>query len=458
MKYIQILIIVFFLAWCSQSVPSSVVELSDEPIIDNQDQILDDEPAILTWSQSDHLVVYTNEWYDPIVLNINLGERVEFINLSTIPLQVSSDPHPVHTDYEWFDAYTTFWSWESFAFTFDKAGTYSYHNHMKSLHKWVIRIMDSTKVWALPDKTLPASLVTRDELLKLLDPYDSSSIRELFEAIKSDPKLVNDCHDMAHDLWHRAYELYGFSRALTYDDENIAPLNDIDELCAWWYMHGVLEEVFLHDDTMKNNPEKACASVPQEHQWSCYHGVWHGIMFAFDRNLHDATAACRAIEAFEPEHRCYEWVYMELFWGQVFHADWFLWRDSDDPLWICASAPYHEQAACYLYSHLWYLRTHKHDYQWAMDLCMQSKSMEEYWKQFCIKWIWITTMKSFAKAWIAYTETFTNWLSPKEKEVYYEWMVWYALLSGMSKTQVRTACNLMKIDSNVCNSVLRRQE
>ena len=71
---------------------------------------------------------------------------------------------------------------------------------------------------------------------------------------------------MSHDLGHRAYELYGFSRALTFDDPNVTPLNDIDELCAGGYMHGVLEEVFLHDKTMQSNPERACANVPEEHQ------------------------------------------------------------------------------------------------------------------------------------------------------------------------------------------------
>ena len=71
---------------------------------------------------------------------------------------------------------------------------------------------------------------------------------------------------MAHDFGHEAYELYGFSRAMTFDSPDIAPINDTDDLCAGGYMHGILEEVFLHDDDLQYHPEKICISVPKANQ------------------------------------------------------------------------------------------------------------------------------------------------------------------------------------------------
>jgi hypothetical protein len=37
-------------------------------------------------------------------------------------------------------------------------------------------------------------------LLAILDPNDPESVRKLFAKIKTDKKLTQNCHDIAHDL------------------------------------------------------------------------------------------------------------------------------------------------------------------------------------------------------------------------------------------------------------------
>lgn len=77
-------------------------------------------------------VTYTDSGYSPTSLNIKAGETVVFVNESSRSMWTASDPHPVHTDFSAFDARKGYSSGQSYTFTFDKAGTYKYHNHLRS--------------------------------------------------------------------------------------------------------------------------------------------------------------------------------------------------------------------------------------------------------------------------------------------------------------------------------------
>lgn len=415
----------------------------------NEKEVIIEEQSN-TW----FIVSYTDNGYIPQYFNAQKGTKVTFINNASIPMWTASGPHPVHTDYSEFDALREYLPGESYEFIFEKPGTHAFHNHKKSLHNGVVRITDGELDLLDISKTLPESLIIRDELLEIFKPGEPETIRILFDRIRSDKKLANNCHDMAHDLWHRAYELYGLSTALTFQDLENVPINDIDDLCAGGYMHGVLEEYFLYNPEVINNPEQVCVWIPQENQGSCYHGVGHGVMFSVDRDREKAAEICQRIESFIPEHRCYEGVYMEFFWWDTWHVDWFLGWDIDDPLSVCSNAPFDEQAACYLYSHLWFLRTHKHDYNGAMNLCLDTENIDDYGLWFCIKWIWITTMKSFERAGLTYTENYTSRLNNTQKWYYYEWVIGYAFLSWKTRSSLKAVCNSMTHDTQICLNTL----
>jgi hypothetical protein len=40
----------------------------------------------------------------------------------------------------------------------------------------------------------------------------------------------------------------------------------VDDICAGGYMHGILEELFLHHPELQKNPEKVCISVNEDHK------------------------------------------------------------------------------------------------------------------------------------------------------------------------------------------------
>jgi plastocyanin len=74
-------------------------------------------------------VRYTDSGYTPDTIEIPVGSTVKFMNESSNLMWTASDPHPVHTNFSAFDARKGYRKGDTYSFTFDKAGTYKYHNH-----------------------------------------------------------------------------------------------------------------------------------------------------------------------------------------------------------------------------------------------------------------------------------------------------------------------------------------
>lgn len=81
-------------------------------------------------AQGQHTVVYSDSGFSPDSVTIKKGESVTFENQSSGGMDVASNPHPTHTDYPEFDQGKSSQSGNStYTFTFDKVGTWGYHNH-----------------------------------------------------------------------------------------------------------------------------------------------------------------------------------------------------------------------------------------------------------------------------------------------------------------------------------------
>ena len=399
-------------------------------------------------------IIYTNSWYSSDYVEIPIDSILLFWNFSTLPMWTASDPHPVHTDFSIFDSKRAYHFWEVYPFTFDTTGTYAYHNHEKSNHRGIIRVYDADKPFVPIDKTKKELRQTRDKFLWMLDPHDDTSISHMIEMLESDMKLSRNCHDMAHDLGHRAYELYGFSRAMTFSSGAIENTS-VDDICAWGYMHGILEELFLHHPELQKNPEAVCASIPEAHKWSCYHGVWHGVMFAMKRDISRSLLSCRTISDKTYVYRCFEGVWMEMFWWDTGHAgaDTLGW-DIQKPFDRCVGAKNDEKPTCFLYAHLGYLRYHSGDFAGVIRFCTAS-SLSTDDTRFCLKWVGITMMKHFTSHHLEKTEWLVKNLSESEKSAYYEWVIGYSLLSSVTKQDLMTFCRSLSSDSSLCLSALQ---
>lgn len=98
----------------------------------------------LPWSGGNIMVKLTDSGYSPSTLTITKGATVTFKNESAGSMWTASAMHPAHTEYSGtslsehcpgvantsFDACRGYAPGESWSFTFQKVGTWGYHNHL----------------------------------------------------------------------------------------------------------------------------------------------------------------------------------------------------------------------------------------------------------------------------------------------------------------------------------------
>lgn len=82
-------------------------------------------------------VSLTSEGFSPSTLTIEKGTKVVWTNKSGEEANVSSDPHPFHTDYPPLNL-GDFNDVGKLELVFDKSGTYKYHNHLNSSQRGTI--------------------------------------------------------------------------------------------------------------------------------------------------------------------------------------------------------------------------------------------------------------------------------------------------------------------------------
>ena len=410
--------------------------------------------TIKSATEFDYEVVYSATGYSPNLLEVPVGSWVAFKNTTEIPMWTASDPHPVHTDFSEFDAQKEFSKNQSYVFQFNRPGTFSYHNHDKSIDRGIIRVTDKNNPLPQIDKTKESQRAVRNKLLAMLDQKDPESIFKMIDYIAKNPALAKDCHDVSHDLGHKAYELFGFSTAMTFNSPTHLGHTSVDDICAGGYMHGIMEELFLNQPELKNHLDTICSSIPIINRDSCYHGIGHSLMFISKRDVQGSLEGCRSINNTIYTRRCYEGVWMELFWGDTDHAGAnSLGWDPQKPLDSCINAREDEKPDCFLYAHLGYLRTHPKDFAGVKDLCIKN-GLDQWNTRYCLRGIGITMMKHFTSHHLELTESLVEGLGYWQKYSYYEGVIGYARLSSVSKKSLESFCGNLKTDTEVCLAVL----
>lgn len=75
----------------------------------------------------------TKDGFTPQTIQVKKGQSVTWINTDKSPHQVASDPHPTHTNLPGFDSQEALTLNDSFTFTFEKTGTFTYHDNLNPL-------------------------------------------------------------------------------------------------------------------------------------------------------------------------------------------------------------------------------------------------------------------------------------------------------------------------------------
>lgn len=76
------------------------------------------------------LVSITAEGFMPQTITVKKGQSVIWTNNDGAPHQVSTDPHPTEDGLAGFAAPAPVQPNESYSFTFEESGTYTYHDHL----------------------------------------------------------------------------------------------------------------------------------------------------------------------------------------------------------------------------------------------------------------------------------------------------------------------------------------
>ncbi|MBI2984558.1 MAG: cupredoxin domain-containing protein [Candidatus Kerfeldbacteria bacterium] len=74
-------------------------------------------------------VTITAAGLSPTTVTVKAGARVTFRNQDSSTHQISSDPHPTHTDLPGFDQLVA--AGGDYSFTFRQAGSWGFHDHLR---------------------------------------------------------------------------------------------------------------------------------------------------------------------------------------------------------------------------------------------------------------------------------------------------------------------------------------
>jgi hypothetical protein len=228
----------------------------------------------------------------------------------------------------------------------------------------------------------------------------------------------------------------------------------LQDVCAGGYVHGILEEVSLHQPDFKDHPGSMCANVPDNNAATCFHGVGHALMFFYKRDTQSALIACRTLGPRNEAPRCFEGVWMELFWGSTEHTGPnSLGWDFNKPFAPCAASAQDAKQACFLYSSFGYLRVHPMDYSGAITHCVTSDLVDSD-AGFCLKGVGITMVRYLKAHDLERSESFAKGLTYDQKHSFYQGVLGYSHYSGVSTIELSSSCTRFTEDKAVCADVL----
>jgi plastocyanin len=75
-------------------------------------------------------VRYTDQGFQPFTVTVKIGTQVTFVNESASGMWVASAVHPTHQLLPGFDQLKSVSRGGSYTYTFEKVGTWQYHNHV----------------------------------------------------------------------------------------------------------------------------------------------------------------------------------------------------------------------------------------------------------------------------------------------------------------------------------------
>jgi hypothetical protein len=259
------------------------------------------------------------------------------------------------------------------------------------------------------------------------------ALRLLEVSIEHDNLLAKNCHGLAHDIGHKAYELHG-----------LQALNDSNDICGSGYYHGIIEEHFTTTQNILEDFTKVC----DESDGRCVHGIGHGLMLALNNNLPEALTYCDRFTTNNKQIQCSEGVFMENFMtDQDIHPTTY--RSDDDWFYPCNTITKKlYQAPCTFYS----ARRVVREYAFSAGLhhCIQVSQNN---KVACYRGIGSGAAKALITN-LPAAMAACNEVDKMYRNDCYSGMMGYIIVHNASSTALKEICNTFPLEQQeLCNNV-----
>lgn len=223
-------------------------------------------------------ITRTENGFSPKILRIPVGTTVTFKNATEQPFWPASDIHPSHNIYAEFDSRGSVYPGESWSFTFDRPGSWSFHDHLASQLAGTIEVFDESgnaDFDCSENRTKECWMASIDAALR--EDGVAAAFDQFVAIHQSNPEFAASCHTYTHDIGLKAFIYHG-------TDIELTPKTSY---CNAGFFHGYLEGL-ISDASEVAEAEAFCEHVGVElaetfplAEKQCRHGIGHGIFEHF---------------------------------------------------------------------------------------------------------------------------------------------------------------------------------
>jgi plastocyanin len=302
--------------------------------------------------KTDYVVVFTDTGFHPSNLSIDPGDKVRFVNKSGGQFWPASNLHPTHTIYPDFDTKKLLPPNTEWSFSFNRSGEWKFHDHLQPRFEGKILVRGKASDYCQGSE-VQVSCWESVILSKLEDEGVGAAFEVVEDLYFNRPDFASGCHQAAHLIGERAYELYATNEDFVVSQKA--------NYCGFGFYHGFMEQMLQQSGDLSAARE-FCHYVDDKLSHSsstvglsCFHGIGHGTVDAHDERYwgdaqamaDSAMALCLEVSGTNDElYRCASGIYNGI---AIFFVsgNYGLVLNSEDPLEFCHTQEKVHRESCY---------------------------------------------------------------------------------------------------------------
>ena len=234
------------------------------------------------------VITRTNDAFVPSTITIRKGDTVTFVNASASAFWPASNAHPSHGLYPEFDPKQPVAPGASWSFTFLRAGTWGFHDHMHAATQGAITVI------GIPDEGIAGCLLRYSDSTLSPQCWEADVARTIRtrgidgafayvqQAYETQERFRRNCHDVMHLIGASAYEEFAAGRTAAYHPEA--------SFCGFGFYHGFIEKMLVsegpaHYEQARNYCENLQYAEGPRAGGPCFHGIGHAVFDSLDSDL-----------------------------------------------------------------------------------------------------------------------------------------------------------------------------